>query len=412
VKARLLQLLKSPAILAMLPVGFASGLPLALSGGTLQAWLTVAGVDIRTIGLFSMVGLPYTLKFLWSPLLDRYALPFLGRRRGWIVLLQLALALDMAAMARIDPAGSPGFMAAAALLLAFFSASQDIAIDAYRTDLLKARQRGLGVATFVTAYRAAMLVSGALAMILADRIGWSQTYLLMASIMAASAGATLLIPKASDASLAPRSLRSAVIEPLRELLSRPGAFLILLLIVLYKIGDAFAGTLTVSFLIRGAGFTPTEVGAINKALGLGATIAGAFAGGAIMTRLGLYGSLMLFGILQAVSNLSFMALSFMGRSFPMMVAAVGFENVSGGMGTAAFVALLMALCNKRFSATQYALLSALAAIGRVFVGPPSGFIVARTGWAMFFFITFLAALPGLLLLRAMKRQIASYDKEA
>ena len=393
----------------MFPMGFASGLPLALSGGTLQAWLTVAGVDIRTIGLFSMVGIPYTLKFLWSPVMDRFNIPVLGRRRGWIFLCQVLLVLITCLMAALDPSNQAALMGLAAIILAFFSASQDIVIDAYRTDSLKERERGLGVGLTVTGYRIAMLVSGALALILADHVGWRTTYLSMAAVMAAAALFTLFAPEPELRGRPPADIAEAVTAPLKDLFSRKAVLSFLLLIILYKIGDAFAGTLTTAFLIRGAGFSPTDVGTINKGLGLIATILGAMAGGGLMTRMGLYGSLMLFGILQAVSNLAFMALAMVGKNYPMMIGAVGLENICGGMGTAAFVAFLMALCNHRFSATQYAILSALAALGRVFVGPPSGLLVARLGWVEFFFFTFLAALPGLFLLYFLKRRIEALD---
>jgi len=395
----------------MFPMGFASGLPLALSGGTLQAWLTTAGIDIKTIGLFSMVAIPYTFKFLWSPIMDGVRLPFLGRRRGWILLCQVCLSILCMTMAFLNPSSQISALAMAALLLAFFSASQDIVIDAYRTDVLKERERGLGVGLTVTGYRIAMLVSGALALILADHIGWKNTYLLMAFLMAACVTFSLVAPEPEYVNQAPTTLYDAVIEPLKDLFSRRAIIGMLILIVLYKIGDAFAGTLTTAFLIRGAGFSPSDVGTINKGLGLVATILGAMTGGALMTRMGLFRSLMFFGILQAVSNLAFMALSIIGKSYPVMIFAVGLENICGGMGTAAFVSLLMALCNTRFSATQYALLSALASVGRVFVGPPSGYLVACLGWPKFFFVTFLAAIPGLLLLYFLKDQILCLDRE-
>jgi PAT family beta-lactamase induction signal transducer AmpG len=337
--------------------------------------------------------------------MDRFSMPFLGRRRGWILACQLSLVILTCFMAILDPAGQAPVMGLAAILLAFFSASQDIVIDAYRTDSLKERERGLGVGLTVTGYRIAMLVSGALALIMADHLGWKTTYLAMAGIMAAASLFTFLATEPESVTNPPRTIREAVVEPVRELFTRRAALSFLLLIVLYKIGDAFAGTLTTAFLIRGAGFSPTDVGAINKGLGLAATIIGAMAGGGLMTRMGLYTSLMFFGILQAISNLAFMALALVGKSYPVMIGAVGLENICGGMGTAAFVAFLMALCNRRFSATQYAVLSALAAVGRVFVGPPSGVLVASVGWAEFFFFTFLAALPGLLLLLYLKQDV-------
>jgi len=404
-----LRRIANPRMLAMLLLGFSSGLPLALSSGTLQAWLAVAKVDIRAIGLFALVGLPYTLKFLWSPLMDRFVPPRLGRRRGWMLLTQLGLTLALVGMATGSPHNGLPLLALLALLVAFLSASQDIAVDAYRTDVLPAPERGLGAAVSVAGYRIAMLISGAVALILSDRIGWHNTYLLMAALMGVGMLVSLFGPEPVTAA-APASLRAAVVEPFEEFIRRRAGLLILLMIILYKLGDAFAGTLTTAFLIQDLGFTPTDVGVINKGLGLLATIFGALAGGTLMIRLGLYRALMLFGILQAVTNLGFMALAVVGHSYLGMVLVIGAENLAGGMGTAAFVALLMALCNHRYTATQYALLSALAAIGRVFVGPPAGYIVAAWGWPLFFLGSFVIALPGLVLLYLLRDTIVPRDR--
>jgi MFS transporter, PAT family, beta-lactamase induction signal transducer AmpG len=389
---------KNRRIAVMLPLGFASGLPLALTAGTLQAWLTVVDVDLRTIGLFTLVGLPYTLKFLWAPVMDRFVPPWLGRRRGWMIVMQLALVAGIVAMSLIDPTKTPLLLAALALLVAMTSASQDIVFDAYRTDVLKATERGFGAAVSVTGYRIAMLVSGAGALIVSTYLGWGQTYFLIAALMLIGVGATLLSPEPASPVNIPRNVAEAVWEPVHEFFSRSPALLLLLLIVLYKLGDAFAGSLTTAFLIRGMGFEAAEVGIVNKGLGMVTTIVGALLGGIWMVRMGLFRSLLIFGGLQALSNLTFMLLAWTGKSYPIMVLAVAFENVSGGMGTAAFVALMMSLCDHRYTATQYALLSAMAALGRVFVGPPSGYVVEAVGWVSFFFITFLAALPGLWLL--------------
>jgi PAT family beta-lactamase induction signal transducer AmpG len=397
---------RSRRIAAVLLLGFASGLPLALTAGTLQAWLAVESIDIKTIGLFTLVGQPYTYKFLWAPLMDRYTPPFLGRRRGWLILTQLALLGAIAFMGTMNPRESPWLLAAVAFGVAFLSASQDIVFDAYRTDVLREAERGPGAAISVLGYRLAMLVSGGGALVIADQyLGWSTMYLLMAALMGIGIVATWFAPEPEEVPRAPRTLARAISEPLKEFFSRQGAWLLLLLIVLYKLGDAFAGSLTTAFLIQGAGFTATEVGAINKALGLVATIVGALIGGAWMVRLGLYRALLGFGMLQAVTNLGFMLLAIVGKDYSLMVTAVALENLCGGMGTAAFVALLMSLCDKRFSATQYALLSALAAVGRVYVGPASGLLVSAVGWAPFFFLTFVIALPGIALLWLMRAQL-------
>ncbi len=386
-------------------LGFSSGLPLALTGGTLQAWLTVEGVDLKTIGIFTLVGLPYTLKFLWSPLMDRFVPPWLGRRRGWLILTQILLFGLIFLISQVSPRETPMLLAILALGLAFCSASQDIVVDAYRADILKEKERGLGAAVSVTGYRIAMLISGALALVLSQSMGWKATYILMAAFMIIGMVASFTGPEPEEEIVPPRTLQEAVVNPLKEFFARKAAWALLALIVLYKIGDAFAGSLTTAFLIRGAGFSVAEVGTINKGLGLMATIGGALFGGALMARLGLFRSLMFYGVMQAVSNLSFMALAWLGKNYYMMVFAVAFENVAGGMGTAAFVAFLMTLCDHRYTATQFALLSALASLGRVFVGPPSGVLAEELGWVIFFFITFLAALPGLFLLGRMKARI-------
>ncbi len=407
-----LEVFTNRRVAAMLVLGFASGLPLALTSGTLQAWLAVDGADLHTIGLFTLVGLPYTLKFLWSPVMDRFVPPWLGRRRGWIAGSQIALMAGIAAIGFSSPAHAPLALAALALTVAFLSASQDIAIDAYRADVLRERERGVGAAVSVLGYRVAMLVSGAVALIVADHYGWQFTYLMMALLLAVGLAAALAGPEPETPVKPPRTLAEAVSGPLREFFSRPGAWILLAVIVLYKLGDAFAGTLTTAFLLRGVGFSLTEVGAVNKGFGTAATIGGALFGGALMVRLGLYRALLLFGVLQAISNLSFMALAWAGKSYGWMVTAVGFENVTGGMGTAAFVAFLMALCDRRYTATQYALLSALAALGRQYMGPPAGFLVEAVGWPSFFLFTAIVALPGVWLLWRERARIRALEHGA
>lgn len=389
----------------MVLLGFSSGLPLPLTSGTLQAWLTVAGVDIRTIGIFSLVGIPYTLKFIWSPLMDRFVPPWLGRRRGWAISTQIVLMAGVTWMAFSSPQYAPLALAVLALMVAFASASQDIVVDAYRTDLLSEQERGTGSATFIVGYRVAMLTAGAIALIMSDRIGWRNTYLIMAGLLMVGMLGTLVGPEPDGKIVPPRSLREAVWGPLQDFFYRPMALIMILFIILYKLGDAYAGSMTTTFLLRGVGFTATDVGTINKGLGFAATIIGALYGGGMLTRLGLFRSLMIFGILQMVSNLSFMALVWTGKSYPMLIFAVGFENIAGGMGMAAFMAFIMTVCNKRYSATQFALLSSLSALGRVFISPSSGYVVNYLGWAPFFFITTVTALPGLLMLWWLKDEI-------
>ncbi|OGA11887.1 MAG: muropeptide transporter AmpG, partial [Betaproteobacteria bacterium RIFCSPLOWO2_02_FULL_65_20] len=383
--------------------------PLALTGSTLQAWLTVSDIDIQTIAWFSWIGVPYLLKFLWSPIMDRFVPPFLGRRRGWMLLTQFALLAGIAAMTLAPPSESILLLGILALWVAFASASQDIVIDAYRTDVLRLHERGMGAAVGVFGYRIAMLASGGLALILADQVGWRSAYLLMAALMAVGLVTSMLAPEPETQAVPPRSLIDAVVLPLADLFSRRGAFALLALVMLYKFGDALAGTLTTAFLIRGVGFTPTDVGVVNKFLGLAALLLGALVGGVVLARLSLYRALLAFGVLQAVSNLSFAWLAWAGKSYPLLVFAVAFENLASGMGTAAFVAFAMALCNSSFSATQYALLSALASLGRVLFGPVTGGLVAWMGWADFFVVTFVAALPGLWLVWRMREQIGALE---
>jgi len=402
---------RSRRIFVLLLLGFSSGLPLALTAGTLQARMTVEGVDLTVIGWFALVGQPYTYKFLWAPMMDRFALPFLGRRRGWLALTQVALLAAIAVLGMLSPQASPWLVAAVALTVAFLSASQDVVFDAWRTDVLEPAERGAGAAVTVLGYRIAMLVSGGLALILADSLlGWTGTYLLMAVLMLVGLAAVWVAEEPVPPARVPVTLGEAVRAPLEEFFSRNGAWVLLILIVLYKLGDAFAGVLTTPFLLRGAGFSLTEVGIANKWLGVGATIVGALAGGALMSRLGLYRSLLIFGLLQALTNLGFMALAEAGRSTALMITVVGAENLCGGMGTAAFVALLMALCDRRFSATQYALLSALAALGRVYVGPAAGALATDLGWSAFFFLTFLIALPGVVMLVWQRGRIEALDQ--
>ncbi len=394
----------------LLLLGFSSGLPLALTAGTLQAWLAAENVDIVAIGWFALVGQPYTYKFLWAPFMDRYVPPFLGRRRGWLLVTQVLLAAAIAFMGTLTPADSVWLLGAAALSVAFLSASQDIVFDALRTDWLERNERGAGAAVSVLGYRIAMLISGAGALILADNwLGWQATYWLIAALMGVGMLATWFVVEPEPQGAVPKTLDEAVMKPFAEFFTREGAVALLLLVVLYKLGDAFAGNLTTTFLLRGPGFSLTEVGAINKGFGLAATIFGALAGGALMAKMRLYRALLVFGALQALTNLGFMLLAASGKSYALMVTVIGLENLCGGMGTAAYVALLMALCDRRFSATQYALLSALSAVGRVYVGPVAGYLVAGFGWQLFFLFSFVIALPGLAILVWLRARIDALD---
>ena len=502
----------------ILLLGFASGLPLALSGPALQAWLTVDGIDVASIGFITLVGLPYTFKFLWAPLMDRVDLPLLGRRRGWIVLTQALLALALFALAGVSPVSAMGPFAALGVAVAFFSASQDIVIDAYGTDVLPARERGVGSSLKVLGYRVAMILSGSIALIWTDPVNgsgmsWPQVYRVMAAIMAGAAVfSAIALPRvpmapveAQDPSRPPvsRDLRGllavlaavaagvwltrvaggpaaawllspwvgaapaagslaakwvdlasvvlglAVTIPLAAFAARRARFETLLaglgtffgqprawgflgFIVFYKLTDAFELSLITTFLLKGVGFAPAEVGVVNKLFGLVLTLVGALLGGALMIRLRLARSLLVFGLLQALSNLAFWWLAVHGRGqlpgFMMppvdlgfvrlahptpidggLLMAVAAENLASGMGTAAFVAFLMGLTNRRFSATQYALLSAFASVGRVWVGPLAGVLAETVGWPGFFLVSMASALPSLAWLWALWRPIQALD---
>ncbi len=395
----LLQVFRSRKMAALLFVGFSSGLPFLLTSKTLQAWMIVEKVDLSAIGLFSLVGVPYSLKFLWSPLIDRFALPFLGRRRGWLIAIQVGLLLAIACMSLQQPKQALQLLAINALAIAFFSATQDIVADAYRTDVLEQMEMGAGAAIFVLGYRVALLVTGALALILADRIPWSLVYLIMAGCMVIGILATLFAPEPKSVN-PPASLTEAVVLPFGDFFQRRGvvqAFLVLGFIVLYKLGDALVNNMSTPFLLQ-IGFTQTDIGAIQGGIGLIATIVGAFAGGAFLSKIGLNRSLWLFGALQALSNLTYLVLANLGKNYQFLVLTINIENFCAGLGTAAFVAFLMNLCNPRFSATQYALLSSLMAVSRDILVAPAGILAKTTGWPMFFMISIIAALPGILLL--------------
>jgi PAT family beta-lactamase induction signal transducer AmpG len=496
-------------------LGFASGLPLALTGQAMQAWLSMEGLDIATIGFLSLVGLPYTFKVLWAPLMDRFDLPWLGRRRGWLVLTQLALAAMLFVLAGTSPTASTQAFALLAVTVAFLSASQDVVIDAYRTDLLPPAERGLGASLNIAGYRAAMILSGGIALIWTDATQgggwtWPEVYRFMAGVLVAAAGVSAtLLPRltagargvspgsvrndlfgfgaviaavaigylVTDRVLAPslhalmapwwqgsrlplalqgrwvdlaallagigltlplaawaarRARFETLLSGLSSYFAQPGAAAFLLFIVLYKLGDAFAGSLMTPFLLKAMAYSPAEVGVVNKVIGLWLTIAGALAGGALMLRLGLWRSLLVFGVLQMVSNLGFWWLAVGGKGAlggltipafdwvfvklaaptPMdgsLLAAVAFENLSSGMGTAAFVAFLMSLTNQRFTATQFALLSAFASVGRVWVGPLAGVLAESIGWPTFFVVSTVLAVPALAMLWTLRASVRALE---
>ncbi len=382
---------------SILLLGFSSGLPLALSGSTLQAWFAQQNVSLVEIGFLSLIGQPYVYKFLWAPFLDRYIPPFLGRRRGWILLMQLGVAAALILMAFGHPRSHGIELALFACALAFFSATQDTSIDAYRTDLLPPDERGLGAAFTITGYRLAMLVSGGLGLIVAGSYGFKITYLIMAAIMLALTFSTFFSPEPHHVS-PPKSLRDAVINPFKEFLSRPGTVLVLVFLLLYRFGDAFTVSLTTAFLIKSLHFSLATIGMLNKMLGIAASIIGGIIGGILLARLSLFRALLYFGLLQALCSFLFMALAIVGKNIPLLAATIFMDNFSSGMVSAAAVVFITILCDKKFSATQFALFSAVSAFARVFVGPLSGITAQTFGWPHYFLISFFLSIPGLLLL--------------
>ena len=398
--ADLLKVFQSRKMSALIFLGFSSGLPLYLTSQTLQAWMTKENIDLAAIGLFSLVGIPYSLKFLWAPILDRFVPPFLGRRRGWLVIAQIGLLLAIAGMGLQDPRTALVLLAINALFIAFFSATQDIAADAYRTDVLEIPEMGAGVAIFVLGYRLALLTTGALALILADRFTWPQVYGILALLMFVGIIASILAPEPVLTNPPPTSLRSAIIDPFIDYFERKKLFpglMILVFIVLYKLGDAIANNMSTPFLLQ-IGFSQTDIGAIKGGMGLIATIIGTLAGGVFLSKFGINRSLWIFGGFQAISNLAYLALANVGKNYPLMILTINIENFCAGLGTAAFLAFFMSLCNKQFSATQYALLSSLYAFSQNILVAPAGLIAKQTGWPLFFFLSFLISFPGLALL--------------
>jgi PAT family beta-lactamase induction signal transducer AmpG len=385
---------------AILLLGFSSGLPLYLTNRTLQAWMTLENVDLGTIGMFSLVTLPYSLKFLWAPLFDRYIPPFLGRRRGWLLVTQVLLMLAIAAMGLQDPGRSLQLLAFNTILIAFFSASQDIVVDGYKVDVLDEREMGAGAAIGVLGYRIAMLVVGSLAFVLADRMPWSTVYMLIALLTVVGIGGTLLAPE-PKLHQRPTTLAEAVVKPFGEFFSRTGllwGILILLFVLFYQLPDRFGTGLVTPFLLE-TGFTQTEFGAIQGGIGLGSTIIGVLAGGAIIVTLGINRSVWLFFGIQILSNLAYYWIAVGGDADrTRLIIATIIENLAGGMVTAVFVAFMMTLCSRQFAVTQYALLSSLMAAARDVIIAPAGRIAESLGWPSFFLFTMAVGLPALLLL--------------
>lgn len=387
----------SVRMLSMLLTGYSAGLPLLLIGSTLQAWMTDEGVDLTAIGLVSLLGLPYVFKFLWAPLLDRFKIPLLGRRKGWMLVFQALLVICIFGLSFTNPKTDIFLVCTWAFLIALFSSSQDVVLDAYRREILPDDELGLGSSLYVTGYRLAMLVSGALALYLADQVPWKNVYQWLAVFMAPSILFTIFAPKESQHIPIPANLKEAVVGPLLDFFQRKGAWIMLLFILLYKVGDSMASNMTTPFILD-IGYSKTDIATVAKTFGMIATMLGGIIGGTLMLKMNIRTSLIIFGILQAVSTLGFSLLPSLPIAFTSLAAVIAFENLASGMGTAAYAAYMASLTNKQFTATQYALLTALMGIPRVILASPTGWMSKMMGWEAFFIVCTLIAVPGLLLL--------------
>lgn len=393
----MLRTIFSGRMLIALAMGFSSGLPLLLTISLLQAWMREAGVDLSVIGLFALVGLPYTLKFLWAPIMDRFTPPLFGRRRGWLLIAQVSLILALVGLSLSDPAKNPWLLALLALFVTFFSASQDIVVDAFRREDLSDRELGLGSAMYVNGYRIGMLLASGGGLILADLMPFAQVYQLMAGCMLVGVVTTLIAREPELVPGTPRTIKAAVIEPFIEFFHRDGALLFLAFILLYKLGEAMATSITTPFYLD-LGFSKTEIGVVVKLFGFWAAIAGGTIGGILILRWGINRALWVFGVFQMVATLGFVALAYIGHDVTALAAVITTENLAAGMGTSAFVGFMGSLADKRFTATQYALLTSLMGVPRVIASAPTGWMAEVMGWSGFFIACTFIAVPGLIIL--------------
>lgn len=438
----------SKKMLSIFLLGFSSGLPLCLTVSLLQTWFKVSGIDIVSISCMSLIGQPYVYKFLWSPCLDRYYSPlfkFMGKRKGWILTYQLLIIINIILMSSFEPKHSPWILSILGLLLACFSASQDLVIDAYKIDVLTPNERGLGAAIGIEGYRLAMLVSGAGGLILADRLGWQQAYLIMAGCMSVGilgcciAGDVVENKQVyNDITAEPKyrnysqpSIQNddnfnlqcrqtifikfkmffmQLLVPLKQILSKKKFNYFIALIILYKLGDVLSHSLTSQFLLD-LSFTLTEIGTINKVVSLVASLLGVMLAGVVMTKINLFQAILTFGCLQGGTNLLYMLLAITGKDYYVAIGVFFLENLCGGMGTSALVALLMGLCDKEYSATQYSLLSSIASIARIYIGPIVGILVKNLGWKNFYILSTIAAIPGIILIIILRNDIMDCDKK-
>lgn len=384
-------------MLTMLMMGYCSGLPLLLTGGTLQAWMTDEKIDLTAIGMVSLIGMPYVLKFLWAPFLDRFQIPVLGRRKGWMIIFQILILLSILGLSMSNPNTNLTAVIGWAFCIALFSASQDVVVDAYRREIMPDEELGLASSLYVNGYRLAMIVSGSLALNMADKMPFSNVYQIMALCMIPAILFTIIAPKENHHVKIPSNMKEAVIGPLQEFLTRKGAFIVLLFILLYKVGDSMAANMTTPFILQ-LGYSKSDLGNVAKLFGLVSTIIGGLIGGVMMLKYNMKWSLVFFGLLQAVSTIGFAVLPSMPITLSSLAIVIAFENLASGMGTAAYAAYMASLTNKQFTATQYALLTALMGVPRVILASPTGKMAEVLGWEIFFVVCTLIAIPGLLLL--------------
>lgn len=390
--------------------GLSSGIPLLLTGSTLQVWMTEMKVDIKTIGAFALVGLPYNLKFLWSPFIDRYSLPFMTRRRAWMLVSQIGLMLAILLLGGSDPLSSLTTTALMALLVSFMSATQDILIDAYRREALTETQMGFGLSLYSTGYRIGMLVAGAMALLIADQLKWSwfEVYSMVAAFLLLGVFATFIAPESEESNaFIPATLREAIIGPFREFFKMKNVFLILVFILLYKIGDNLSGALTAPFVIE-QGYTKTEYSLAVKGVGLVSLLVGGFVGAGVMAKIGLNRSLWVFGVLQALAITGLVWLSGVEKDNSILALVIGMEMFTAGMAVPAFNTFIAFLTDKKFTATQYALLTSLVALPRTLISAPAGFVKEGLGsWSAYFIFCSCMAIPGLFLLA----KVAPWNKK-
>ncbi|WP_058524968.1 AmpG family muropeptide MFS transporter [Legionella birminghamensis] len=395
-------------------LGFSSGLPLALITSTLQAWFADAGMSVLATGLLSLVGLPYVYRIIWGPLLDRYSLFSLGKRRSWILSMQILLLLSFNLMAWCSPNQSPQWMAFLALLIAFFSATQDIAIDAHRTEYLQESEFALGASLAVFGYRLALFIAGGLALVMANSLGWSFTYRIMGALMGLGIFAALWSPEPSQPANVQPNFLQLFLEPLKELWNRPGIIPLILFILFYKLGEAFTTTtsgIVMPFLIQGLGFSLDTIGYVNKMLGISSILLGGLAAGFLLLRWPLYQALLVFGIIQALTNVLFIALAITGKNLTLFAIAVVLDNFAAGMGSTALVALFMRLVNRQYTATQFSLLVAISTLPRTFSGPIAALLQIWTGWVGLYEFSFVLALAFIPFLLLIKNQTRMDEKE-